>query len=50
MVLDWYTGSSSRARYGLDKKYQEDWQIIMMINRANEFGSLLSTTYQERVI
>ena len=39
MVLCWDIGSSSHVSYGLDKKYQEEWQIIMMINRADEFSS-----------
>ena len=31
MVLDWDMGGSSCVRSGLDKNYQEKWQIIMMI-------------------
>ena len=29
------------------KKYQEEWKMLVMINRADEFSSLFSTTRQE---
>ena len=39
MVLYWDIASSSRVRYGFEKNYQEEWKIIMIINRAEEFSS-----------
>ena len=32
-------GISSRVRYGLENIYQEEWQIIIMLNIADEFSS-----------
>ena len=47
MVLGWDMGISSHVRSCLEKKYQEKWQIIMMINRSDECSSWFSATFQE---
>ena len=38
---------SSCVRSDLDKNYQEEWQIIMMINTAGKFSSGFLTTWKE---
>ena len=32
-------GGINFVRSSLDKNYQEEWKIVMMINRADEFRS-----------
>ena len=38
---------SSCVGSGLEKKNQDEWKIIMLINRADELRSLFSTAWQE---